>query len=164
MTLSEQGVALIKGFEKCRLEAYRDSAGVWTIGWGNTSYENGTRVKAGDRLSQYRADDLFKRIVQRFVNDVNFLTKGINLLQHQFDSLVSFAYNVGSDIDIDQIAEGLGDSTLLKLVRSDANNPKIEAEFLKWNKSGGKKLDGLTRRRQAEAHLYFIGQLNFFES
>lgn len=164
MTLSEQGTALIKGFEKCRLEAYQDSAGVWTIGWGNTSYENGTRVKEGDKLSQYRADDLFTRIVQRFVNDVNFLTKGINLLQHQFDALVSFAYNVGSDIDMDKIAEGLGDSTLLKLIRLDTNDPKIESEFMKWNKSRGKKLDGLTRRRKSEAHLYYTGQLNFFES
>ena len=163
MTLSETGERLIKGFESCRLTAYQDSKGIWTIGWGNTSYENGTRVKQGDILSQHRADELFKRIVQRFVNDVNFLTKGIHLLQHQFDALVSFAYNVGSDIDIDQIAEGLGDSTLLKLIIVNPVNHFIPAEFMKWNKSGGKILEGLTRRRQAEAHLYTTGQLNFFE-
>lgn len=163
MQLSEQGAALIKGFEKCRLEAYQDSAGVWTIGWGNTSYENGTKVKAGDKLSRYRADELFVRIAQRFVNEVTYLTKGIYLKQQQFDSLVSLAYNVGSDIDLDDIAEGLGDSTLLKLVVANPENPKIPAEFLKWNKSKGKVLGGLTRRRKAEALLYTTGELNFFE-
>lgn len=163
MRLSETGEKLIKGFESCRLSAYQDSVKIWTIGWGNTSYENGTRVKEGDTLSQHRADELFKRIVQRFVNDVNFLTKGVILKQHQFDALVSFAYNVGSDIDIDLIAEGLGDSTLLKLIKANPDDPKIPAEFLKWNKSKGKVIDGLTRRRKSEAHIYSTGQLNFFE-
>ena len=163
MQLSEQGATLIKGFEKCRLDAYQDSAGVWTIGWGNTSYENGTRVKASDRLSQHRADELFKRIAQRFVNDVAYLTKGTPLKQQQFDALVSFAYNVGSDIDLDDIAEGLGDSTLLKLIMGNPDDSKIPAEFLKWDKSKGKILAGLTRRRKAEALLYITGDLNFFE-
>jgi lysozyme len=162
MTLSITGETLIKHFESCRLEAYQDSKGIWTIGWGNTSYENGNRVKQGDKLSQNRADDLFKRIVQHFVNDVNFLTKGVTLKQHQFDALVSFAYNVGSDIDIDKIAEGLGDSTLLKLIKQDPSNKSIPAEFRKWNKSGGKVLSGLTRRRKYEALLYTTGELNYF--
>lgn len=163
MTLSETGETLIKHFESCRLESYQDSKGIWTIGWGNTSYKNGNRVKCGDRLSQQRADDLFKRIVQHFVNDVNYLTKGTLLKQHQFDALVSFAYNVGSDIDIDNIPEGLGDSTLLKLIKINPNHPEIPAQFRKWIKSDGKVLDGLVRRRKAEALLYTTGELNFFE-
>jgi len=163
MHLSEKGEKLIKGFESCRLSAYQDSAKIWTIGWGNTSYENGARVKQGDLLSQYRADELFKRIANKFVNDVNFLTKNTFLKQYQFDALVSFSYNVGSDIDIDNIAEGLGDSTLLKLVLANPNDHKIPAEFLKWNKSKGKVLGGLTRRRKSEAHLYSTGELNLFE-
>lgn len=163
MTLSEKGETLIKHFESCRLEAYQDSKGIWTVGWGNTSYENGARVKSGDRLSQHRADDLFKRIVQHFVNDVNYLTKGTYLKQQQFDALVSFAYNLGSDIDIDNIAEGLGDSTLLKLIKLDNKHPEIPSQFRKWNKSDGKVLAGLTRRRKAEAWLYTSGELNFFE-
>lgn len=163
MILSETGETLIKHFESCRLEAYQDSAGVWTIGWGNTSYENGTRVKAGDRLSQHRADELFKRIAQKFVNEVVYLTKGTVLKQNQFDALVSFAYNVGSDIDLDDIPEGLGDSTLLKIIMINSNHPEIPSQFLKWNKSKGKVLAGLTRRRKAEALLYSTGELNFFE-
>lgn len=162
MTLSEKGEALIKHFESCRLHAYKDSAGIWTIGWGNTRYENGARVKAGDKIPQWRADQLFSKISQRFVNDVNYLTKGIYLKQHQFDALVSFAYNVGSDIDLDKIAEGLGDSTLLKLVLNNPENPDISKEFLKWRKSGAKVVDGLVRRRKAEAHLYFTGELQYY--
>lgn len=163
MTLSHQGETLIKKFESCRLEAYKDTAGVWTIGYGNISYENGTKVKQGDKIAQWRAEDLFKRIAQRFVNDVNYLTKGIQLTQNQFDALVSFAYNVGSDIDQDTIPEGLGDSTLLKMILNNPENPDISKEFLKWNKAGGEVLSGLTRRRKAEAHLYKTGELNFFE-
>jgi lysozyme len=164
MHLSEKGEKLIKHFESCRLEAYQDAKKVWTIGWGNTSYENGARVKKGDKVSQWRADELFRRISQKFVNEVAFLTKGIPLLQHQFDALVSFAYNVGSDIDADKVAKGLADSTLLRLIIENTEHPGISAEFLKWNKSGGKVLDGLIRRRKAEAYLYMSGELNFFET
>jgi lysozyme len=120
-------------------------------------------VKKGDKVSQWRADELFRRISQKFVNEVNFLTEGIQLQQHQFDALVSFAYNVGSDIDNDKEAEGLGDSTLLRLIIENTEHPGIAGEFLKWNKAGKKVLPGLTRRRKAEAHLYTTGQLNFFE-
>ena len=161
MILSEKGEVLIKHFESCKLEAYQDTAGKWTIGYGNTFYENGKAVKQGDKIAKWRADDLFKRIMQRFVNDVNFLTKGVLLKQNQFDALVSFAYNAGPDIDADKIPEGLGDSTLLKLVLNNPENPDISNEFLKWNKSGGKVTNGLIRRRRAEAHLYTTGELKF---
>lgn len=161
MQLSEKGEQLIKHFESCKLTAYKDIASVWTIGWGNTSYEDGRRVKEGDIISQNRADQLFKRVVQGFVNDVNYLTKGLTLHQHEFDALVSFAYNLGSDIDADTIPEGLGDSTLLKLVKKDPRDPQIACEFAKWNKSGGKVSNGLIRRRASEAYLYANGELKF---
>lgn len=163
MNLSSQGEALIKHYEECRLQAYQDSAGIWTIGWGNTRYENSSHVKEGDEIPQWRADQLFSRIVRGFVNDVNYLIKGVFLKQHQFDALVCFAYNVGSDIDLDKLAEGLGDSTLLKLVLKYPIDPAISNEFAKWNKSGGKVSRGLVRRRKSEAHLYTTGQLNYFE-
>lgn len=163
MQLSEQGIDLIKGFEKCQLDAYQDSVNIWTIGWGNTFYENNKRVKAGDKLSQKRADELFKHIMQRFVNDVNYLILDIPIKQQQFDALVSFAYNIGSDMNNNGVAEGLGDSTLLKKIKANPDDPSISAEFLKWNKAKGKTLVGLTRRRKAEANLYVTGQLNFFE-
>lgn len=162
MKLSEKGEQLIKHFESCKLEAYQDVKGIWTIGWGNTSYEDGRRVKKGDRITQQRADELFKRVVQSFVNDVNYLLKGRSVLQHQFDSLVSFAYNVGSDIDADDLAEGLGDSTLLKYVLANPDDPRIPTEFLKWVNSGGvKRVPGLVRRRKSEAHYYTTGELKY---
>jgi len=163
MELGEKGIKLIKHFEQCRLTAYQDSKGVWTIGWGNTWYENKTAVKKGDTITQAEADKLFTAITKNFVADVTKLTKGVVLKQNQFDSLVSFAYNVGSDLNNNGVAEGLGDSTLLKVIKQNAKDPVIAGEFLKWNMSGGKVLDGLTRRRKAEAYLYFAGELEFFE-
>ena len=163
MNLGDKGETLIKHYEKCRLTAYQDSKGVWTIGWGNTRYIDDSPVKKGDVIKQDDADELFLVIVKGFVNDVNTLTKGVTLKQQQFDALVCFAYNVGSDMNHNGIAEGLGDSTLLKLVKANPADPKIPGEFLKWNTSGGKVLDGLTRRRKSEAYLYTNGDLNYFE-
>ena len=164
MELGEKGEKLIKHFEKCRLAAYQDSKGVWTIGWGNTVYEDGKAVKKGDAITQQRADALFANIKKGFVADVNKLTLGIKgLKQQQFDALVCFAYNVGSDMNKNGIAEGLGDSTLLKVVKADPKDPSVVMEFLKWNMSGGKVLDGLTRRRKAEAYLYMSGEVEFFD-
>ncbi|SFD63836.1 lysozyme [Chitinophaga sp. CF118] len=163
MELGDKGTKLIKHFEKCKLAAYQDSKGIWTIGWGNTIYENDLPVKKGDTITQVNADKLFASITKGFVADVNKLTKGVVLKQQQFDSLVSFAYNVGSDLNNNGIAEGLGDSTLLKLVKLNPKDPTIVSEFLKWNVAGGKVLDGLTRRRKAEAYLYLAGELEFFE-
>lgn len=163
MELGDKGTKLIKHFEKCKLAAYQDAKGVWTIGWGNTIYENKTAVKKGDTITQADADKLFTTITKGFAADVTKLTKGVVLKQQQFDALVSFAYNVGSDLNNNGIAEGLGDSTLLKVLKQNPKDPVIAGEFLKWNVSGGKVLDGLTRRRKAEAYLYFTGELEFFE-
>lgn len=164
MNLGAKGEQLIKHFEQCRLTAYQDSKGIWTIGWGNTRYIDDSPVKKGDVIKQDDADELFLVIVKGFVNDVNKLTKGVVLKQTQFDALVCFAYNVGSDMNNNGIAEGLGDSTLLKLVKANPKDPKIAAEFLKWNMSGGKVLAGLTRRRKAEGNLYTTGEVNFFDN
>lgn len=163
MNLGDKGEKLIKHFEQCRLKAYQDSKGIWTIGWGNTRYIDDSPVKKGDVITQDGADELFLVIVKGFVNDVNKLTKGVVLKQNQFDALVSFAYNVGSDMNNNGIAEGLGDSTLLKLVKANPKDPHIGAEFLKWNMSGGKVLEGLTRRRKAESYLYSSNALEYFE-
>lgn len=154
MKPSENCYNTIKAFEGLRLKAYQDDVGVWTIGWGNTRYEDGRPVKSGDVVTKERAESLFKTIVDRFSVDVDGLVKS-SVNQNQFDALVSFAYNVGSDIDADTIAEGLGDSTLLKKVNANPCDPSIRDEFMKWNKAGGKVLAGLTKRRKMEADLYF---------
>lgn len=154
MKTNQKGIALIHSFESCVLTAYKCPAGVWTIGWGNTYYEDGSKVKQGDVITQERADRLFPVILAGFERDVLSLLK-VKVNENQFSALVSFAYNAGSDIDLDDIAEGLGDSTLLKLVNANPNDPRIKGEFAKWNKSKGKVLNGLIRRRAAEADLYF---------
>lgn len=151
MKLSALGMALIKFFEGCRLKAYLCSAGVWTIGYGHT----GPDVHAGLIISQERADRLLEQDVQRFVRDVNSLVK-VTLSTGQFDALVSFAFNLGSDIDADAIAEGLGDSTLLKLVNAGRFDAAAN-EFPKWNKAGGRVIGGLVSRRAAEAQLFRTG-------
>jgi lysozyme len=134
---------------------YLCSAGIPTIGFGNTFYPDGRRVTMKDKpITRAYAIEIFTLIVAQFEKDVNSLVKSI-ITQNQFNVLVSFAYNVGSDIDVDMIAEGLGDSTLLKLINANPNDPNIAKEFAKWNKSNGKVSNGLISRRQLEAELYF---------
>lgn len=158
MITSQKGIDFIKSFEKCSLKPYIDSAGIATIGWGNTFYPNGKRVTIKDpAITQVYANLLFSVVVTSFEKDLDFLLGKISVSQNQYDALISFAYNVGSDIDSDTIAEGLGDSTLLKKVINNPNDITIVNEFMKWNKAGGKVLNGLTKRRKAESQIYSKG-------
>lgn len=152
----EAAISVIKPFEGCKLTAYKCPAGLWTIGYGSTYYEDGSPIKRGDTITALRAETLLVHTVTEFDNGVRRLVKSA-INDNQRGALISFAFNVGLDIDADFIAEGLGDSTLLKLVNANPNDPAIRAEFLKWNKAEGKVLNGLTRRRKAEADLYFKG-------
>ncbi len=145
MNASPRLFALLKSFEGCRLSAYADQNGVWTIGWGSVMYRDGTRVKEGDQISQSKADDLLAWQVNLKAAAVNGL--GITLNQNQFDALVDFAYNEGIG--------ALSKSTLVKAIRMNANDPSIRADFDMWILAAGKKNDGLLRRRNAEADLYF---------
>ena len=147
MTINNAGLELIKEREGGPyLNAYRDSVGVWTIGYGNTFYENGTKVKAGDSVTMLRANQLFLNILSKFAAEVRAKIKS-QVNDNQFAALVSFTYNVGIG--------NLNKSTLLKKVNANPNDPTIRAEFMKWNKAGGQVLRGLTIRRQMEANLYF---------
>ena len=146
MKLNEAGKSLIKSFEGLKLTAYKCSANKDTIGYGNTFYEDGTPVKPGDKITKERAESLFELIAAEFEAKVRPLIKA-NLTENQYSALVSFAYNAGIG--------NLQKSTLLRKVNANSNDPSIRAEFMKWNKAGGKVLNGLTRRRQAEADLYF---------
>lgn len=153
--LNEEGYQMIMNFEGLSLKPYLCSAGVPTIGFGNTYYPNGKKVTMRDKpITKEYAIEIFKFIADLFAKDVNNLLK-TTVTQNQFNALVSFAYNVGSDIDADDIPEGLGDSTLLKKVNKNPNDLSIMAEFLKWNKSNGKVSNGLVKRRKLEAKLYF---------
>jgi lysozyme len=148
----KNAVDLIKEFEGLYLKAYLDPVGIPTIGWGTIRYPDDSPVKIGDVISKERADTLLEYEVTKFINWVDQLVK-VPVNPNQFGALVSFAYNVGADIDTDVIAEGLGDSTLLKKLNAgDYNGASLE--FAKWNKAGGKVLKGLVRRREAERKLF----------
>lgn len=147
MKLGSKGLELIKSFEGFYSKPYLDPIGIPTIGYGATYYLNKKKVTMKDKpLTEKEASDLLKEMMTNYENDVKRLVKR-ELNQNQFDALVSFTYNLGST--------NLGKSTLLKKVNANPCDKTIKDEFLKWNKAGGKVLNGLTRRRNAEAELYF---------
>ena len=125
MKLSKDGEAMIKGFEGLRLKAYRDSAGIWTIGYGSTRYSNGNAVKATDELdSETAASDLFNNTLKEYEDAVNKHTR-TELTQNQFDSLVSITYNVGAGI--------MQGSTLIKKLNT-GDFAGAADQFLVWDK------------------------------
>lgn len=162
MDISDNGVKLIQVFESCRLKAYRDGKGIWTVGWGSIRI-NGRAVRQGDVVTQAQADAMLKAELKYMVGCVNQLLGSHKVPQSAFDAMTSFSYNVGPDIDADTIAEGLGDSTLLKKVLANPNDPTIKDEFIKWRNKGTDFEKGLLRRRLAEAHMYFTGELKYKE-
>lgn len=137
MSISDNGMKFIQQFEGCRLQAYKDIAGVWTIGWGTTS-----GVKEGMTITQSQADDMFRKDLEKFDDAVNAL--GLSLSQSQHDSLVSFAYNCGI-------------GSLKKLVMN-RTKPQIAEAMLLYNKArvNGvlQPVSGLTRRRKAEHDMF----------
>lgn len=144
MQTSEKGIAVIKQFEGCKLTAYQDSVGVWTIGYGWTQPVDGKPIRAGMTIKQETAERLLKTGLVSYESDVSRLVK-VGLNQGQFDALVSFTYNLG--------ARSLSTSTLLRKLNA-GDYAGAADEFLRWNKAGGKVLNGLTRRREAERALF----------
>lgn len=144
---SQKGLDLIKRFEGLELKPYKCPAGIPTIGYGNTYYPSGSKVKLTDpAITKEKAEELLKFLLGSYEKSVDSFCRD-DISQNQFDALVSFAYNCG--------VNSLKSSTLLKKVNANPNDPTIKAEFLKWNKASGRVLTGLTKRRQAEADLYF---------
>ena len=144
---SQKGLDLIKRFEGLELKSYKCPAGIPTIGYGNTYYPSGSKVKLTDpAITKEKAEELLKFLLGSYEKSVDSFCRD-DISQNQFDALVSFAYNCG--------VNSLKSSTLLKKVNANPNDPTIKAEFLKWNKASGRVLAGLTKRRQAEADLYF---------
>ena len=145
--ISDKGLALIKQFEGLKLKPYLCSANVPTIGYGSTYYEDGTKVKLTDpQITEQRASGLLLNVLKHYEKSVDTFTRD-DINQNQFDALVSFSYNVGTN--------ALKNSTLLKLVNANPEDQFIREQFLRWNKAGGRALKGLTKRRSAEADLYF---------
>jgi lysozyme len=147
MKLDLNGYNLIKTFEGLNLKPYLCSAGVPTIGYGNTFYTNGIMVTIKDApITQEKANEMLKVIADSFALKVSKIVPN-NLTQNQFNALVSFAFNLG--------VPALSNSTLLRLVKINPNDANIAKQFLRWNIAGGKVVDGLTKRRIKESALYF---------
>lgn len=142
---SQKCFDLIKMYEGCKLDSYLCPAGIPSIGYGNTFYADGKPVKLGEHITQEQADKLLPKIVEKFAIEVNDKIR-VNITQGQFDALVSFAYNVGIG--------NFNNSTLVRLLNKGADKIQVAGEFAKWNKSKGVVLNGLTKRRAAEAQLF----------
>lgn len=145
MKISQRGLELIKGFEGFSSTAYLDVVNIPTIGWGNTFYADGTKVKLGDQISKTDALKLLEVIANRDFADKIFPLIKVKVTQSQFDAMVSLAYNIG-------VGNFLKSTLLKKLNASDFAG--AGEEFLKWNKAGGKEVLGLTRRREREKQLF----------
>jgi lysozyme len=160
MTISEVGIQLIKSFEGCHNSPYRCPAGLWTIGYGHVLYPEQARLKTPERASYplkpehdrvwdaIEIDSLLEKDLLRFTNGVRRYCPAAadNMCHH--DAMVSFAFNVGLG--------NLQSSTLrMKYNRGDYQG--AADEFLKWTKAGGKVLNGLVRRREAERALFLSG-------
>jgi lysozyme len=147
MTASQNCINLIKLFEGYKPKAYLCPAGVPTIGYGSTMYTTGLKIKIGDTINEQQANEL----LMWELRNKAYALHGLKINQNQFDALLSFCFNLG----IGAFAK----STLKKKIVANPNDKSIKAEFMKWNKArvGGQlmELKGLTRRRIAEAELYF---------
>lgn len=140
MRASQNAVDLIKQFESCRLQAYEDVGGVWTVGWGTT----GPGIHEGTTVSQGVADAMLKSDVAQ-VSDALSRMIGISCNQNQFDSCVSLAYNIG--------ITAFKNSTLLKLLLKGEKEAAGQ-EFLRWDKVKGQPNAGLASRRAKELALF----------
>lgn len=141
MNISKDGISFIQRHEGCLLTAYRCPAGVWTIGYGHTS-----NVRQGMHITPDQAEAYLRQDLKVVETSLSTAVK-CALTQNQYDALCSFIFNVGCGAFLR--------STLLRKVKADPSDPTIADEFLKWNKSGGRVLAGLTERRNDERNLYF---------
>jgi lysozyme len=142
MTYSEEGLKLTKHFEGCRLKAYQDQGGVWTIGYGST-----LGVKEGDTCTHEQAEAWICEDLADAVSHVNRIVK-VPITQTQFDALVDFVFNLGFG--------SLIKSKLYRKLKAGDYEGAAD-EFPRWNHVNGKVIDGLTRRRLAERAM-FMGQ------
>lgn len=145
MSVNNATIELIKEFEGCKLNAYKDAVGVWTIGYGTTSAAGvGIDPCPGMRITEEQAEFYLRSAIDRFADNIaKSITAPIN--DNEFGAFVSLAYNIGPG--------AFKKSSALR--EFNAGNKKKAADaILLWNKAGGKVLKGLTRRREAERALF----------
>lgn len=148
MRINQAGINLIKKYEGLSLQSYLCPANVFTIGWGNTYYENGKKVQEGETITEERAEELLMFVIRGIeINVENILQNNHapQLNSNQFSALISFVYNIGEG--------AFKKSTLLKkIVAGDFE--AAANQFPRWNRAGGRVLAGLTKRRKDERNLF----------
>lgn len=136
----------IQQFEGLKLKAYKDSVGIWTIGFGNIfNLDTGKPIKEGDEITQETADRWLKIEVDNLQDKMRKIIT-VPLNNNQWTALTSLAYNIGFG--------AFKRSTLLRLLNAGASKEDVAKQILRWNKAGGKEIKGLTNRRQAEYNLF----------
>lgn len=149
MKISQKGIDLIKKFEGCKLQAYLCPAGVWTIGWGNTSH-----AKASMSITQQQAETFLKDDIKPIETLLNGM--GINYTQNQFDALVSWIFNLGQG--------NFKSSTMYKYIVARKTDLEITDQMIKWVNAGGKPLLGLKKRRAEEANMFLGKDVYYVDS
>ena len=144
MYISKIAFEKIKEFEGCRLQAYQDAAGVWTIGYGHTY-----NVRQGDTISQWYADDMLKEDIENVERQLMALhdSEVLDMTPQQLDAVVSFVFNLG--------IKRWQYSTLRRLIMYGRPKEVIQKEWMRWVFAGGKRLPGLVKRRQWECNRFF---------
>lgn len=136
----------IQNFEGLKLKAYKDSVGIWTIGFGNIfNLDTGKPIKEGDEITQETAERWLKIEVDNLQAKMRKVIT-VTLTDNQWTALTSLAYNIGFG--------AFKRSTLLRLLNAGASKEEVAKQFLRWNRAGGKEIKGLTNRRQAEYNLF----------
>jgi lysozyme len=137
---------LIQQFEGLKLEAYQDSVGIWTIGYGNIrNLDTNQPIKKGDVITLDTANKWLSQEVTALQAKLKKLIK-VSVTDNQFNAITSLVYNIGIG--------AFTKSTLLKLLNAGSPKEEVAKQFLRWNKAGGKEIKGLTNRRQAEYNLF----------
>jgi lysozyme len=149
MKISREGLALIKRWEGCRLEAYRDSVGVWTIGYGITTNAGLGAIKKGMKITQAQADEWLLAALAKYEKTVQAAVKR-NPSQAQYDAMVSLCYNIGQ--------AGFAKSSVVRKFNAGDISGAADA-FMMWVKAGGTTIQGLVNRRHDERrHFLSIGK------
>ena len=148
MMANEETLRLVRRFEGLRLTAYRDSGGIWTIGYGHTSRAGPPKVRPGMRITKLEAEEILRCDVERFARGMaEALGEDVmrRLNENQFGALVSFAYNIG--------LANFRRSSVLRAVK-EGRVDDVPRLLMRWTKAGGRRLRGLERRRRAEGRLF----------
>ena len=145
MSVNKATLDLIKQYEGCKLVAYQDIVGIWTIGYGTTAGADvGVKPAYGMTITQERAEDLLRLGVDKFATTVDaMITTSVNA--NEFGACVSLAYNIGPN--------AFAKSTVLRELNV-GHKDKAAAAFRMWNKAGGEVIKGLVNRREAEIKLF----------